>query len=777
MLALVVFGGILSGVVWFANRGAPGAPAVAAGPRAADPASTAKLGPTSLGPVAICFAPGTPNDVVARVEQAMRTDPTGAEMQLGNRWTGTQGAPKALTWSFVPDGLNIPSGGAGDPAANSMLFATLDASFAGQGGRATWIAQFQACFNRWAELTGTSYTRVKQGANDWDDGASWGSVGAAQRGDVRISMKNIDDASGILAYNFFPDNGDMVLDQSENWSNPSNSFRFLRNIVMHEHGHGIGLAHECPIFGTRLMEPFLSTGFDGPQHDDLRGGQRFYGDAYEDNDTSGTATNMGTLTFGVPVTFGPIPPPAIQSAMLTSIDASGDLDFYKFTITAPAAVNVTVQPLGFNYEDAPQNCSDGQASCCAGTFTNSLLGAQLRVQILGQNGTTVLGTSPTAALGQTAIVSSIGLPTVGSYYVKVSAISAPNPPQLYSMTVSLGNVDCNTNGIFDPQDIQSGHSQDCNSNLVPDECEIAGHDCNSNGRLDTCDVALGAPDCDQNGRPDICDPDCNSNGTVDLCDIVYGGMVDCDSNQVPDACQLAPGCTGVCSPDCNSDGRPDVCDVAYGPSSDCNTNYIPDECETDCNSNGVADACEFAPQYIKAFSPQGPFYFGQNQTFTLIHPPPSATNVVMDFQAFGDFGALTEYATCKLNGTPIGILFEFGADCEAFQAQGPAVATAEQFNTLVNGGNAVITLEPSNQVDNTCAQSYVYGTVTYTVPSRDCNSNGVLDNCEFGLFMQIILGINTDPGQLCVADLNGDGKADGADVQIFVTRDLAAPGF
>ena len=67
-----------------------------------------------------------------------------------------------------------------------------------------------------------------------------------------------------------PTNGDMVLDRSENWaSGASGNFRFFRNTISHEHGHGIGMHHICPINQTKLMEPFLSTAFDGPRHDEI----------------------------------------------------------------------------------------------------------------------------------------------------------------------------------------------------------------------------------------------------------------------------------------------------------------------------------------------------------------------------------------------------------------------------------------------------------------------------------------------------------------------------
>ncbi|MCH8150249.1 MAG: right-handed parallel beta-helix repeat-containing protein, partial [Planctomycetes bacterium] len=67
-----------------------------------------------------------------------------------------------------------------------------------------------------------------------------------------------------------------------------------------------------------------------------------------------------------------------------------------------------------------------------------------------------------------------------------------------------------------------------------------------------------------------CDPDCNTNDIPDACDIADGTSDDCDGNLIPDEC----------SPDCNNNGVADSCDVANGDAADCNRNGVPDECET-----------------------------------------------------------------------------------------------------------------------------------------------------------------------------------------------------
>ncbi len=176
-------------------------------------------------------------------------------------------------------------------------------------------------------------------------------------------------------------------------------------------------------------------------------------------------------------------------------------------------------------------------------------------------------------------------------------------------------------------------AEDCNSNAVPDECDIAPSDPDGNG--------LVSEDCDANGIPDECEidqgssapggpffcqtdcsPDCNNNGVPDTCDLANAQSQDCNSNGIPDECEIdqssgAPGgpffCQTDCSPDCNNNGRPDTCDLADAQSQDCNANGTPDECEIDqgssapggpffcqidcspdCNNNGVPDPCDVA---------------------------------------------------------------------------------------------------------------------------------------------------------------------------------------
>ena len=393
-----------------------------------------------IPPFAACFHPEFPPspEIMAMVHEAM----SGARPAFNavDRWSGFVGEPISLTWSFVPDGVSIPSNGGfdnGGNAAGSNLFSRMDTLF-GAANRAVWIAQFEACFARWSFLSGVSFTRVQNGSNPWDDGAMWGSGNSATRGHIRIAMRNIDGGNGILAYNAYPDNGDMLIDSSEGWASTSGTYRFLRNTVMHETGHALGFDHVCPGNGTKLMEPLLNTGFDGLREDEVRGAHFFYGDPNEPNNTSTTTTMMGELTPGVAVNLGTITGASIPGAANLSIDDDGDQDWYRFSVAQPRLVNITVTPVGTTYQDVDQNPN---GSCqTSGNNLNALTTANLRFEVSSSSGSTVWRTIDATAAGFAETVTGVLVGPAGNFNVRVSENGIPTETQLYRMTVTAQSV-------------------------------------------------------------------------------------------------------------------------------------------------------------------------------------------------------------------------------------------------------------------------------------------------------------------------------------------------
>ncbi|HVR99741.1 MAG TPA: matrixin family metalloprotease, partial [Thermoanaerobaculia bacterium] len=342
----------------------------------------------------------------------------------------TQGDPTILTWSIVPDGTSI-FGYSQEPTSPSNLRAFLNGIY---GSQAVWQALFQQVFDRWSELTGITYVYEPN-----DDGAPWlqsslapGVLGV--RGDVRIGGHPIDGPSNVLAYNFFPNFGDMVIDTADTtYNNTSGNSLRLRNTVAHEHGHGMGLSHVCPVNQTKLMEPFLSLAFDGPRHDDILGAQRHYGDTFEHNDTSGTATGLGA--------FAPGGALQIQNV---SVDDDADTNFYSLSVAAHNTATVSVTPVGFTYNQGPQSGS----SCPAGTSFNSLTVHNLGIEILDTDGATLLASADLNPAGQGETLTGIPLPSgAGTYFVRVHG-GATNSAQLYQLNLSVDGPVCG-NGVLE----------------------------------------------------------------------------------------------------------------------------------------------------------------------------------------------------------------------------------------------------------------------------------------------------------------------------------------
>ncbi len=405
-------------------------------PAFAAPAHTESTDAETLVPMA-CFAPGTDPALVERAhrrfaDSRIRTSlqsPGNDRFQFadGNRWSTTatngggltQGDPTVLTWSIVPDGTSI-FGYNGEPTAPSNLRAFLNSIY---GSQAVWLPIFQGVFDRWSELNGVSYVFEPN-----DDGSAWTSTNILPgqlgvRGDVRISGHFIDGNSNVLAYNFFPNFGDMVIDTGDNtYFNTANSSLVLRNILAHEHGHGLGLNHVCPVNQTKLMEPFLATAFDVPQFDDILATNRGYGDTFEHNDTPGTATSLGAIGAGGNV-----------SLTNRSIDDNSDPDFLSFAVGAGSDASVTVTPLGTPYLSGPQNAN---GSCSPGTTFDPGDNQNLTLSILDTNGSTVLANANNTGAGSAETLSNVALPGAGTYFVQVDGAS--NEAQLYSFSLDIG---------------------------------------------------------------------------------------------------------------------------------------------------------------------------------------------------------------------------------------------------------------------------------------------------------------------------------------------------
>ena len=372
-----------------------------------------------------CYAPGTNPEVLERFERAFHS---GGPMDFGlhDRWsftatdgpTGVDGTPITLTYSFVPDFDT------GDPTTSNVLHQVFDAAF---GSRAAWQNLFSDTFAQWSAETGIQLVETV------DDGALWpdssGLLGV--RGDVRILCRAVDGPLNILAFNYFPNTGDMALDEDEDWADPTSDFRFFRNIILHELGHGVGLEHVLPRDGTKLMEALLTTGFLGPQDDDIRGGNRYYGDPDEENQTSAAAASLGDFSSGLTITN-------------LSLHSALDVDWYSLTTLLGQPLQVTATPIGGQYNLGPD---PGVPVLVNTTAINPL-----RVELYDVSGATLLRAAPASASGQPATTVPVAVPTAGML-IRVSTDGATDDVQRYSLTFNSAVVSVRTlsvSAINDP---------------------------------------------------------------------------------------------------------------------------------------------------------------------------------------------------------------------------------------------------------------------------------------------------------------------------------------
>jgi len=400
------------------------------------------------------------------------------------------------------------------------------------------------------------------------------------------------------------------------------------------------------------------------------------------------------------------------------------------------------------------------------------------------------------------------------------------------------SADCNTNGVPDECDVAAGNAMDCNGNLIPDECDIATgasvdcdgnsipdecEDCNENGISDACDVDPGdpdgngsvSPDLNGDGTPDECQ-DCNENLLPDYIELIFDPSLDCDGNDLIDACEIpfdspAPGgpfyCVQDCTADCNGNGRPDACDLVDGTSVDQNANGLPDECE-DCNGNGVADSVDIASATsldcngdgtpdeceieVGSPAPGGPFFCDADCD------PDCNGNGVPDSCDIGDNGSSND---CDGDWVPD----ECESDCNG-NGVNDACDLAEGASVDLNHNGVPDECEPDCDEDHIpdwieilfgveldCNDNLIPDTcdLDWTDPdgdglvSLDLNGSGIPDECESPLapgdlngdgiigFQDLLIileafGACGSPPAPCPADLDGDHQVDFGDILVVL---------
>lgn len=336
----------------------------------------------------------------------------------------------------------------------------MNTNFGGNAGQTNltlqpWFHIFTDSFGRWSQLGGVNFVYESH-----DDGVSHpssdGQLGV--RGDIRLAGANVDGAGDVLAFTYLPPSGsDMVLDTAETsfYSNSTNNFINLRNTLMHELGHAIGMNHVNST-SALLMEPVIDTSFDGPQLDEVRAIQYFFGDVNEKsnsglgNGTFARATSLGAIAPSGTKTIGTaanVPSQAISPSAVDFVSVSNvdDTDFYSFSVSGPTELSALLTPRGGVFtqagEGAPPTSFDANAR------------NNLTLAALATNGTTVLATANANPAGGIESIANLILPAAGTYFARITG--ADDTIQLYELSITATPIlvgDYNKNGIVDAAD-------------------------------------------------------------------------------------------------------------------------------------------------------------------------------------------------------------------------------------------------------------------------------------------------------------------------------------
>ena len=341
------------------------------------------------------------------------------------------------------------------------------------------------------------------------------------------------------------------------------------------------------------------------------------------------------------------------------------------------------------------------------------------------------------------------------------------------------SADCNSDNIVDYGQILAGDMTDANTNGIPDCCEQGTIclDADGDGVRDPLDNCRSVPnpsqaDCDQNGIGDACqsnNTDCNSNSVPDYCDISSGTSTDADSNGIPDSCQ----------PDCNLNNLPDAWEIATGRATDYNADGIPDTCQGAVMVDSTTENLG-APSGLAT----------REHSFTALPFAESAVTITIDL--IGDLNGLSEYVQVSLNGgTPRRFFEADGNDCPATPDRAIITLTRAEFNALIspNGGTGAILVVSmigspgvdSSECKNAALTQFRLQYVGIQAKSGDCNGNNRLDIAETHDGTTPDCNLNTVPDSCDIArgaaqDCNLNGVPDSCELATTPALDCNTNG-
>lgn len=193
----------------------------------------------------------------------------------------------------------------------------------------------------------------------------------------------------------------------------------------------------------------------------------------------------------------------------------------------------------------------------------------------------------------------------------------------------------------------------------------------------------------------------------------------------------------------------------------------------DCDESGAPDIESYF--YARSSPILGSVGDGVPQSHTFVDPPTASGDVILTFNARGDFSSSAESCAVTVNGTAVGNVFVTSAgDCPANPEYQALTIPAATWNAAVAGGDAQVLMTATSEVNANPACTgtlFTAMSVRYTLDGPpDCNANGAIDSCELienGVEPFVDILLDNAPFD-CLYDFDENLVIDGREIQPFV---------